>query len=349
MCQIRRSIHNSEQNCISLSKPIRMDLKESREECDFEISPSGSPVIKEEDEDNVCQIRRSSRKRDQNSISINKSIRMDLKEPREECDLEISASGSKCVSKTLKTNNLVKKPQLRKNSKLKRGTHKTSDEQDSESSNSKTIKSTLKFFCQPCQLTFERPSLYARHMRYHHPSDDLPLSCSQCPKRFAIPLQLRLHKNQHLSADLKFKYPCPHCGKKFTKANSVKTHIQARHLRLRPFICEHCGATFATKGALKDHNLTHTDERTVACSQCPKMFKSLAKVKEHEHAIHSDIKYPCPHCDALLNTKKSLRMHKLVHTDETRYKCQYCGKGYKRSNALKVRAAKLHLSVFCLF
>lgn len=295
-------------------------------------------IIKEEDEESVCQIRRSSRNRDQNSISPNKPAPMDLKEPREESNFKISPTGSKCPRETLKTNS-ERRQKLRKTSKPKRDSHKSSKEEDADPSNSSQSKSSTKFTCLPCQLTFERPSLYARHMRYQHSAEDLPLSCSQCPKRFAIPLQLRLHKNQHLSADLKFKHPCPHCGKKFTKANSVKTHIQARHLRLRPFVCEHCGATFATKGALKDHNLTHTDERTVPCSQCSKMFKSLAKVKEHELAIHSDMKFPCPHCDALLNTKKSLRMHKLVHTDETRYKCQYCGKGYKRSNALKVRTA----------
>lgn len=291
-------------------------------------------IIKEEDEEIVCQIRRSTRNIDQNSISFN--TRFDLKETREDSDFEISSRDSKCTRIISKRSD--KNEKLRKNSKVKRDSHKRSKKQDAELSNCPQTKSSAKFACQPCQLAFERPGLYARHMRYHHSPEDLPLSCPQCPKRFAIPIQLRLHKNQHLSADLKFKYPCPHCGKKFTKLNSVKTHIQARHLRLRPFVCEHCGATFATKGALKDHNLTHTDERTVACSQCPKMFKSLAKVKEHELAIHSDIKFPCPHCDALLNTKKSLRTHKLVHTDETRYKCQYCGKGYKRSNALKVRA-----------
>lgn len=305
-------------------------------------------VIKEEDEEIVCQIRRSTRNSDQNSISLIVPTRLDFKEPKEESDTEFLLSGSKSKARKVFKKISDKKQNLRKTSKATPECQKSRKKLDAEPPNSKTMKSSTKFICQPCQLTFERPGLYARHMRYQHSPEDLPLSCTQCPKRFAIPLQLRLHKNQHLSADLKFKHPCPHCGKKFTKANSVKTHIQARHLRLRPYVCEHCGSTFATKGALKDHNLTHIDERTVACSQCPKMFKSIAKVKEHELAIHSDVKFPCPHCDALLNTKKSLRTHKLVHTDETRYKCQYCGNGYKRSNALKVRA-KLFFSISIWF
>lgn len=190
--------------------------------------------------------------------------------------------------------------------------------------------------CTLCHLTFRRPEHYVKHMRTHHTPEDLPLLCSQCPKRFAISKQLELHNKSHLPVELKCQHPCPHCGKKFTKPTTVASHIQTQHLGMKPFVCEVCGKCCSTKGALMDHKLSHTDEKSVQCAQCPKMFKSRAKAKEHEDNTHSGKKYECSQCDALLATRQSLREHMAVHSEEKRYKCQQCGNGYKRSHALKV-------------
>ncbi|XP_063700733.1 zinc finger protein weckle-like [Culicoides brevitarsis] len=192
-----------------------------------------------------------------------------------------------------------------------------------------------KFECEVCQKSYSRRQTLEEHVRLKHGSEqDFKFHCEICQRKFISEKKLKQHSISHLPANEKMVHPCPHCDKKFTKSVNVVAHIKAVHIGLRPFICESCGRPFQSKGALKDHQITHSDEHPWACSQCPKRFKNQARLKTHED-IHNTTSYICPHCGLALNTKRTLKMHLVVHSEEKKYKCNYCGNEFKRSKALK--------------
>lgn len=61
-------------------------------------------------------------------------------------------------------------------------------------------------------------------------------------------------------------HPCPYCEKKFTKSVNVQAHVKSIHHQERPFLCSDCGKSFSSKGALKEHQIIHSDTYPYQCS-----------------------------------------------------------------------------------
>lgn len=175
-----------------------------------------------------------------------------------------------------------------------------------------------------------------RHMRDKHSPDVLPFVCAQCPKVFVSEQKMLQHAARHRPVEQKKTHACTECGKTFSKAENVQLHIRIVHIGDRyRYVCEECGKACATKGALKEHQVTHSDERPFKCTDCPKCFKDLPALKRHTET-HNTATFECVQCGQRLNTRQTLKIHMLVHSDEKRYKCQHCGNAYKRYPALKV-------------
>lgn len=73
--------------------------------------------------------------------------------------------------------------------------------------------------CGVCQKTFKRKDFLRQHMRMHAPERDV----CRCPRAG--------------------------CGRTYTTAFNLQSHILSFHEQQRPFVCEHagCGKTFAMK------------------------------------------------------------------------------------------------------
>lgn len=121
--------------------------------------------------------------------------------------------------------------------------------------------------CKLCKKMYSHQQSLHNHVKKAHPeSDKSPFMCAQCPKQFESEKKLKVHEQVHLPDEKKMKHPCPYCDKKFTKSVNVQAHIRSIHQMERPFLCSDCGKNFSTKGALKEHQIIHSDTYPYQCS-----------------------------------------------------------------------------------
>ncbi|CAH8640118.1 unnamed protein product, partial [Dicrocoelium dendriticum] len=48
-------------------------------------------------------------------------------------------------------------------------------------------------------------------------------------------------------------HTCTNCGKSFTRADHLRTHLRSVHLKLRDHICKYCGKAFSSRSNLCIH------------------------------------------------------------------------------------------------
>ena len=80
------------------------------------------------------------------------------------------------------------------------------------------------------------------------------------------------------------KHVCDECGKSLSDNCALKLHVNAVHLKLKPFKCEHCDTFFTTISNLNRHVL-----------------------RKHEEIRYPS--YPCHFCDAKYIQRGYLALH----------------------------------------
>ncbi|CDQ75347.1 unnamed protein product [Oncorhynchus mykiss] len=68
------------------------------------------------------------------------------------------------------------------------------------------------------------------------------------------------------------------CGKVFKKPSLLTLHMGVHTM---PHHCDQCPKRYATPGALKKHQLLHTEERPFACEHCDRRYRSAYDLKVH--------------------------------------------------------------------
>lgn len=72
--------------------------------------------------------------------------------------------------------------------------------------------------------------------------------------------------------ELKQKYECEECHKKFTTRTTLSMHAEI-HQESAPekkFVCDQCGRHFKQKANLNQHLTTHLEVFPYCCAKCPK-------------------------------------------------------------------------------
>ena len=82
-------------------------------------------------------------------------------------------------------------------------------------------------------------------------SNNDPLKCSVCGKKFSLQRLLNRHMKCH--SDVK-RYSCAYCGKGFNDTFDLKRHIRT-HSGVRPYKCAHCEKSFTQRCSLESHSL----------------------------------------------------------------------------------------------
>ncbi|XP_067144789.1 zinc finger protein 431-like [Centruroides vittatus] len=220
------------------------------------------------------------------------------------------------------------------------------------------------FCCTTCNQKFSWQFLLRRHTKEHNTekqseidhtkvgllslsknrkvSKRKPLRCDISDKPHNKKSELEKHNRTHQPVS----HCCKICKKEFRTESKLRQH-QVSHSEDRPFKCDICNKNFKKKVHLKTHNKTHSDERKYSCQVCNKSVKTERSLTIHKTIHNKDLNYSCHICNKYFKTERYLRRHERTHEHRSdKYLCDVCKKGFKsRFSVDRHRIAK-HQNMF---
>ena len=150
---------------------------------------------------------------------------------------------------------------------------------------------------------------------------------------------------------MKTQYNCKQCDYKTISINHLKCHVNAVHLKLRPFKCEKCPSEFSQKSSLRKHFRNYHGEnagKIHQCKECHKVLSTPDKVRRHHREVHEmkDKKVECDMCDYKCTQKGYLKKHKeVVHFKTKKAKCEICYKEFTQKYQLQRHMKVMHTDI----
>lgn len=194
------------------------------------------------------------------------------------------------------------------------------------------------FSCEYCSKTFTQKRTLNAHLTTHRKQEHL---CPICGKQFSYKSSLASHQIIHQK--LPKSHICSQCDAAFTTLRSLRRHYFTHYsYRDKEFICELCGKRFAYSMTLKNHKLSHSEERPHTCRICGTSFKRTTHLRTHEQGVHGlhdralPKKYTCAICQKSMVKKESLEAHMKEHTGELNYQCKDCYKKFATNTGLNI-------------
>lgn len=149
---------------------------------------------------------------------------------------------------------------------------------------------------------------------------------------------------EHIEKTPNLEFKCRTCEFQRSKFSDVLRHVEAVHLRLRPFSCTHpsCDKSFPSQYKLRNHMISHANTYSHSCEVCHETFKYARNLTEHIQAKHLPNEEKQLHCDVSgcsfscwrncdLNKHKKSKSH----TDVRHYECFQCFQRFIRGSDLK--------------
>ncbi|CAA9990131.1 zinc finger transcription factor, putative [Plasmodium knowlesi strain H] len=165
---------------------------------------------------------------------------------------------------------------------------------------------------------------------------------------------------------------CHVCSMIFSNKKLMQRHLMSVHSESRPFKCHLCVKTYKRSDHLKNHILTHKDNKEkikYTCSICQSTFdtpkdlrshkirhytcpyencsysySTISKMKYHLNKHKCNLFYTCPVCAKKFLIYKEFIQHKRG-CFEKKYVCLQCNKIYLHSNGYNKHIRKVHLNI----
>jgi hypothetical protein len=163
-------------------------------------------------------------------------------------------------------------------------------------------------------------------------------------KPFVIPASITTSKSDpmQMKANKEGVYCCLDCSSSFKHITTYRYHLIKVHGYSTKFICQYCNKMFPAKYSLKNHELSHKNDRPCKCDQCDLGFKTKTNLRIHtevHHPVDPSRKYECLLCFQSYKSMKYLKTHLIrVHRPTTNprpHVCNYCGCDFSLKLSLK--------------
>lgn len=199
---------------------------------------------------------------------------------------------------------------------------------------------TGNFKCDICGNVSSQKVLHENHMELHKSNDPRPYKC-HCGKGFKGRKSLRVHQINNHDCGTTTEAICEICGDVFLTRSALAYHVNRMHRERKIFTCPVCNKELHTKYSLKTHmDAVHIkpgkDSEKFPCDQCD--YVGLQQKYLDTHKLqHADplVKPKCSFCNKTFINKNLVRRHEMIHTDSRPHSCDICGRNFRHSFDLK--------------
>ncbi|XP_044149951.1 zinc finger protein 883-like [Bufo gargarizans] len=166
-----------------------------------------------------------------------------------------------------------------------------------------------RFVCVDCGKGYRQESHLMAHQKCHYRGQ--PYKCSLCEKSFKKPSHLKKHQKTHQV----FEYKCYKCQLVCQTVKDLKEHKLVHQKPKLPKLCIKCGKEFSSAQDLKSH-LQEAHSRLVECTLCHQHFHNKTALVNHqrEHLGHEI--YKCQKCEKVYTRLTYLLRHAEVHSKD---------------------------------
>lgn len=156
----------------------------------------------------------------------------------------------------------------------------------------------------------------------HLPLDQRTYCCDKCDFKTPIRQKIIFHVGTHLNTS-RVESLCNHCGKSYTTADGLKTHIRKVHTdaKVDAATCWFCNIECESHHLLIRHLEWYhpNEERKFQCEKCTESFFTEASLTRHVQLVH-DVKVKCKdkNCDKMFHDVRLMNRHYLkCHKERT--------------------------------
>ena len=192
------------------------------------------------------------------------------------------------------------------------------------------LQSHSLFFCEQCELSFERSdSLKWHNDRIHEGlvrrQTKIPRSCKEEGCTY-IGHNLKQHvERKHEGIIVRLKCNVLNCDFETTWTKCLRRHAKVHFpepLMLNK--CNHCDYAPSEAGDLRRHLKTHSREKSNKCNQCDFASVQPGDLKGHLKTHSGEKSNKCNQCGYACSDPSALRAHLKTHTGEKPNKCSRC-------------------------
>ena len=174
------------------------------------------------------------------------------------------------------------------------------------------------------------------YKRSKHPRTKMIEKCNICHQTVNI--------SSHSHKEPNTKHVCSECNKKFASKINLKIHIRT-HTKEKPYKCMKCNILFSQASGLSTHKLACNDIREVPCTLFLKKFRNESEKNRHIKTVHMKQRnFKCKLCRKAFSDLTPLKYHiKSAHGDGSDlFQCNICNKTITTKRNLIKHKNKFH-------